>query len=275
MHPSGQAQTSRIGVTTNISNPTLVKSAQKRAPSRDRARFFYSGAAILLLVLMFLGFQQFYLHGRAFPNRPLTPPIRTLLIAHGIAMTTWMLLLVVQPLLVVNGKRRLHMTLGKVGAVSAAFTFVLGFKLGIAAAHVAPPELRRWNMPNKQFMAVPIISITIFAIFVTIGVLNRRRPAIHRPMMLLATLAAMPAALNRIDALNSLYSQTIWGTIFGPFFISLLIGAVFFVIKWALTRKFDAYFATGWAFLVAVSAGIMKLATTDTWNSIATVLLRY
>jgi len=46
--------------------------------SPKRARLFYFGVAALLLVLMSLGFQQFYLHGKAYPNRELAPPIRTL-----------------------------------------------------------------------------------------------------------------------------------------------------------------------------------------------------
>ncbi|HRD68426.1 MAG TPA: hypothetical protein PKY50_20055 [Candidatus Competibacter sp.] len=247
----------------------------KRPAFPARARLFYTGAAALLLILMFLGFQQFYLHGKAFPDRPLTPPIRTLLISHGVAMSLWMLLLLVQPLLVVNQKYRVHITLGKIGAVLAACIFILGFKLGIEATRVTPPEVRLWNLPYKQFMAVPIISVTVFAGFVTAGIVNRRRPEIHRPMMLLATLAVIPAALDRIDAITSLYRDTVWGTLFGPFFSSLVIGAVFLVVKWALTRSFDRFYAAGWAGLVVVSAGIMKLATTQAWDGIASSLLRY
>jgi len=251
--------------------------AQKPSPAvpKDRARFFYTGAAALLLLVMFLGFQQFYLHGRAYPNRPLTPPIRNLLIAHGLVMSSWLVLLLIQPLLIVNNKYRTHMLLGRVGAVLAACIFVLGVRIGISAARISPPELRLWNMPYKQFLAIPIIGITVFAVFVAIGVWYRRRPEIHRPMMLLATLAAIVAALDRIDWMTSLYRQTIWGTIFGPFFAALVIGAVLFGVKWALTRSFDRYFALGWAGLVLASAGIMALATSDLWDSISSFLLQY
>ena len=93
-------------------------------------------------------------------------------------------------------------------------------------------------------------------------------------MMLLATLAAIPAALDRIDALSSLYRHTVWGTIFGPFFSALVIGGVFLVVRWALTRAFDRYYAIGWAGLVVASAGIMKLATTQVWDRFASFLLR-
>jgi hypothetical protein len=83
----------------------------------DRARFFYTGAAVLLLVLVFLGFQQLYLHGKAYPGRPLTPPIRTIVIVHGVVMSSWTLFLVAQPLLIANRKHKWHMLLGRIGAV--------------------------------------------------------------------------------------------------------------------------------------------------------------
>lgn len=260
----------------NSSQSLLFDKFHAKGPaSPNGAHLFYTGASALLLILMFFGFQQFYLHGQAFPNRELTPPIRTLLILHGTAMSAWMLLFLAQPLLIVSGNRHVHMMFGRVGAVLATCIFILGLKLGIEATKVTPPEVRLWNMPYKQFMAVPIISITIFAGFVMVAILNRRRPEIHRPMMLLATLAAMPAALDRIDAISSLYRQTVWGMIFGPFFSSLVIGLVFLVVNWALTRKFDRHYAMGWAGLVAASVGIMKLATTEVWDGLASFLLCY
>lgn len=254
-------------------NANLAIDTPKRTNANDLVRYLYAATSVLLLVLTFLGFQQFYLQGKAFPNRPLAPPIRTLVIAHGVSMSAWILLLLVQSMLVVGRKFRLHMTLGKIGGVLAAAIFVLGFKLGIEATRVSPPEVRLWNLPYKQFMAVPIIGITIFAAFVAIGIWKRRRPEIHRPAMLLATLAAMSAAMDRIDAIASLYRQSPWGTLFGPFFSALVIGAVFLLLEWILTRKFDRYFAAGFAGLVAASAGIMRFATTDAWDRIADFLL--
>lgn len=228
----------------------------------------------MLLVLMFLGFQQFYLHGRAYPGRELTPPIRTLLILHGIGMTTWMLLFLVQPLLIVAGNRRVHMMLGRVGAVLAACIVILGLQLGIESARVNPPDMRLWGLAPKQFMAVPVISILIFAGFVFAGLWNWRRPELHRPMMLLAVLAVIPAAVDRIDAIQSLYRGTVWGTIFGPFFSMLVVGLFFLVVKRLLARSWDRWFAMGYAGLVVASALTMQLATMSAWDHFASFLLR-
>lgn len=241
---------------------------------RNPSRLFYTAAAALLLALMVLGFRHFYLHGKAYPGRELAPPIRNLLILHGVGMAAWMLLFLVQPLLIAVGNRRIHRMLGYIGAGLAACIVILGFRLGIEATLISPPELRIWGLSPKQFMAVPIVSILIFAVFVGIGVWHRRRPEAHRPMMLLASLAAMSAAVSRIDAISDLYRGTLWESLFGPFFATLAVGALLLVIKWGLTRSFSWPFALGYAGLVAANVGIMQLATTSAWDGFASYLLR-
>jgi hypothetical protein len=259
----------------NPSTTLAFDQSQADAPAAsNRARFFYFGAAALLFVLMLIGFQQFYLHGRAFPNRELTPPIRTLLILHGTAMSAWMLLFLAQPLLIASGNRRVHMRLGRFGAGLAACIVFLGVRVGIEAARVNPPDMKLWGLVPKHFMAIPLIAILMFAVFVIAGVWNRRRPEVHRPMMLLAALAVIPAPLDRIDAIRNLYSGTVWGTIFGPFFASLVIGLLFLVVKWLLTRSWDRWYARGYAGLVVAGALTMQLATSQVWDQFASFLLR-
>ncbi len=106
-----------------------VQTDRAKASSSNPVRFFYSGAAILLLILAFIGFQHFYLHGRNFENQELDADRRGLLIVHGIAMTAWMLLFVVQTLLIVSGNRRFHRILGWVSASVALCVVALGAQL--------------------------------------------------------------------------------------------------------------------------------------------------
>ena len=47
---------------------------------------------------------------------------------------------------------------------------VLGLQLGIESTLISPPGLRIWGLTPKQFMAVPVISIMIFAGFVIAGI---------------------------------------------------------------------------------------------------------
>ena len=237
-------------------------------------RYFYSIATVLLLGLTVVGFQLFYFHGMAYPGRPLTPPIKTLIIMHGVAMSLWMLLAIIQPLLIAGGNRRAHMALGKIMTVIAVVLVVLGLKLGIAACKTAPPDLMFGPLTPKQFMSVPVLVIVLFALFVATGVLMRKRPDIHKPIMFLASLAAVAAAIARMDFLNHLYRGTVWQKLFSDFFFTLVIGGVFLIAKCVVFRKFDRWFAAGFAVMVVWFWMVAQIAPTPTWDAIASLLLR-
>lgn len=222
---------------------------------------------------MLLGFQQFYLHGRAYPAHPLAPPIKGLLIAHGVAMTSWVVLFLVQPLLIVSGNRRIHMKLGIAGAILAACIVVLGLYLPIQTTRFEP-DMSLWGLNRIHFMAIPMFTVTAFGVFVAIGVRLRRRPEVHRPMMLLATLSIIPAATDRITGLPDLYAASIWGYLFGPFFVAVVVGVAFFLVKWLLTRSADRWFALGFSALAVVWFVTMRVAPTDAWGRFASFLVR-
>lgn len=239
----------------------------------DRDKYFYTAAAVLMLVLVVLGFRLFYAHGQAFPGRPLTPPIRQRVIQHGIAMSAWIILLVIQPLLIVNRRYKLHMTLGKLGAVLAAVIVVLGIRVALGAASVNPPDLKIWGLVPRQFLTVQLHAVVFFAGFVAVGVWYRQRPAIHKPMMFFATLTAVAAAIDRIDWITRFYADTALGACFGPYLAPTGIAIVLLLVKWALTRAFDRVFALGCLLLAISGPVVLKLATTSAWDKFAGLLL--
>lgn len=238
------------------------------------SRLYHTFVAASLIALMLWGFQHFYFQGRSYPGREIPPPIRTLVIVHGVTMTAWLVLLQAQALLIMTRRRKVHVTLGKIGAVLAVTIVVFGMQLGIESTRMNPPDMRIWGLSPKQFMIVPIGSIALFAGLVTAGVMYRRRPELHRTLMLLATLTAIPAAVSRIDPLNALYAGTVWDAWFGPFFATAVIAVIFLVVKTALTRTVDRYYAVGCVALIASFALIMWLAPTGAWDSVAGFLLR-
>ncbi len=253
-----------------------MPSGRSQAPSPTSlkvSRLFYSATAALMLALAFAGFSRFFLQGMAYPGREIAPPIRTLVIVHGSVMTAWLVLLLVQPLLIVRGSRRVHMTLGKVGAALAGLILVLGVWVAIGSTSVTPPEARIWGLPPRQFMVVPFFSALVFAAFVGVGLYFRRRPAIHRPMMMLATLSAIPAAVSRIDLLNNLYIGTVWERVFGPFFATVVLGVVLLGIRSVLMRSLDRWFAVGLGSLTVAWALIMQVAPTVAWEWFTTAVV--
>lgn len=254
--------------------PSALPGDSLTTPSGQQTeRILYAAAGGVLFLLMFVGFQQFYLHGKAFPGHPIFPPLRGLLIAHGLSMTSWMTLFVVQTLLVVNHKFRTHMVLGTAGMVVAAAVLVFGSWAAIATTRLAP-DLVRQGLHRKEFLLVPLSDMLKFGTFVTIAVWNRRRPEIHRPMMLLATLTMISAAAGRTPAINNLYVSTVWSQWFGAFFPKLVIGASFLAIKTLITRRFDRWFAWGLAALAVASFIIWQIAFTPAWSRMADYLTR-
>jgi hypothetical protein len=251
----------------------VIRPRVSRASSVNAAKWFYPASAVLLLALAFIGFGRFFLHGKAYPDRPIHPDIKLTVIAHGISMTAWLVLLIVQPMLIALRKHKLHMMLGKVGAVLALAILVLGVMTAIGSAKTTPAAALIWGLPPKQFMAVPFISVLAFAGFITLGIVYRKKPDIHRAMMFFGTMTAMSAAVSRIDPLNNLYLGTVWERWFGPFFLTFVLGVVLLAVRCALIRRFDRTFAYGLAGMIAIGVFIMNIAPTRAWEAFATVLV--
>jgi hypothetical protein len=113
--------------------------------------------------------------------------------------------------------------------------------------------------------------IALFAVFVTMGVLNRKRPLIHRPMMLMACLVIVSGATGRIAQVGSIFGGHHWMGIFGPV---VTLGALLLVVRAAMTRSFDRPFAMGLAVFVVVTLIAGRLATTSTWVDWAAMILK-
>lgn len=250
-----------------------MKSNTASASSCNCTHRFYLSSSIVLLVLTVIGFRFFYFHGQAFPGRELTPPIRSLLMIHGIIMSLWMLLSVAQPLLINVGNRRLHMSLGRFGAVLVAVMFVVGWKVGIAATKVNPPEMTLFGLVGKQFMVVPTLGVTFLALFVAIGVWQRRRPEIHRPMMLMASLSAVPAAIGRIPLLNYWWAGTVWEQLFSAFFSTILIAALLIAGHFVIIRRVDRWLLGSFAGYVVICLAISLIGKTALWERFASYLI--
>lgn len=234
---------------------------------------FHLFAAAVLLACVVIGFRHFWFGGRAYPGRELTPPIRGLVVAHGVAMALWMVLLVVQSLLVVRRRVKLHMTLGKAGGLLGLAIVALGWKVGIESARVAPPEFALHGLGARAFMAISVLGVTLFGIGVGVGIAARKRPHIHRAAMVLGTLAAVTAALDRIDWLTQPLIGTALHDVFGPFAAAVLVGALLFLVRCAFARRIDRVWCAGFALLCLGFFGIWKFAGTEAWDAAARSLL--
>lgn len=233
-------------------------------------RFFYTAAGAIFLVLIVIGFQQYIFHGRHFDGTAIAPVMLAIVVAHSSAIFAWFVMFFVQALLISTHNRRVHMTLGWGVVGIAALIVVTGPLVATRSMQVDPTQVI-FDWPGPQFLLVMYTEIALFAVFVTLGVLARKRPRIHRPMMLMASLAIVSGATARIAQVNSIYGFHHWVATFGPV---VTLGLLLLVVRWGLTRSFDRPFAAGLAVLTVATLIAGRLAMTNVWVDWAGMILR-
>lgn len=233
-------------------------------------RFFYTAAGAIFLILTVIGFQRYIFAGRHADGTSIDPTILATVVVHSTAIFAWYLLFFVQSLLISTQNRRLHMKLGWSVLLIASTIAVSGPLVALRSTRLDPnTPIFEWS--PRQFLLVMYSQIALFVVFVAIGVLNRKRPRIHRPMMLLACLVILAGATGRIPQLHSIFGVDGWTALFGPV---LTLGALLLLARLAMTRRFDREFATGYAALVIFTLVVSRLAVTDLWANWASTLLK-
>ena len=234
-------------------------------------QYYYTAASILLLLLTAYGFRKFYLHGTDSLGAPITPSLLTLVVIHTVIFSAWIILFVVQPLVVAKGNRRLHMTLGKFGVLLAIAIVVAGMALAIASTLTKPDQVfGLLGVKRTQQFMIPFANMIHFVTFATLGIVYRKKPEMHRPMMLLATITIVMAALARFTN-QSLSGTYVW-TYLGPFASPLILGAFLLFIHWLATRHRSHWFAAGMLFSIVTSALAYRVMKSELWERFTTWL---
>jgi len=228
-------------------------------------------SGLMFLLLTFWGFHAFYLHGKPAFGDSIQPRMFVLDSIHGAAMSCWVVLFLIQSLLIGAGNRRLHMKLGWAALAVAPVLAISSVLTALRSVQSSPDDPLFFAFPYHRFMLVMFTEIALYTAFVTAGLITRKRPAIHRSMMLFASLSILSGSTARIPALYPLFSEVGWRGLFGPIFA---IGAVLLVIRFFLTRRLDRPFALGYTAMVVVYILASQLAFTETWNRIAMAMLK-
>lgn len=232
--------------------PALTR--QPAAPVR-RQGFFFTGFAVVSLLIVFAGF------GETFFLRALTdhPPLPPLVIFHGVVFSAWLVLLLAQTSLVAAGRTGSHRRLGALGGWLAALMLVVGWFTAIAGAR------RGFIAGGTAGVTDPLAGLALslrdlfaFTALVAAGIYYRRRPEIHKRLLVLATINILPAAVGRLPIDSSL---------FGPLLTSLVLSA----IAWDLftTRKVHPINLWGGPLTIASMLAMFPLGRTELWNRLA------
>ena len=165
-------------------NPAIIR--------RRRERWFYIGMSIALVITVFAGFAPTYYLRPYFNPAPLMP----LLHLHGFVFTSWLVLFVTQTTLVAAHRTDIHRRLGVAGGVIAVLMVLLGITTALVRAKQGATPLP--GISPLSFLVVPLGDMFVFPILVGAGFYYRRRPDVHKRLMMLATISILAAAIARL-----------------------------------------------------------------------------
>jgi hypothetical protein len=257
---------------SSITAAVPLPGPQFQVDGLERLTYLIAGGAMAAMVCV--GFHQFYLHGLNALGKPVTRQIAGLVYIHGTLMTGWIIFFIVQSSLIVRGNRSLHMKLGAAGVVLYALIVAVGTVTALLSTHYNPAGAHPpWG--PQRFLTVPLTAIYGFAVLAGIALLYRRKRGVHRPMMLLGTLFAVSAGIARIGAIRQPFFQASHGSLFTTYWMPPIIAAVLVgLLKLALTRRWDRYYATGLAIMVFIAAAGAYISTTGWWLQLAYLVRR-
>jgi len=232
--------------------------------SLDRRAFdrrLFAAAAVLFPLIILAGFgRTYYLKG--FFD---TPPLASMLVhLHGIFMSAWVVLFILQVWLVSARRIQVHQRLGFAAIGLGILVIVVGFFTAVRAAKFgstsAPPD----GIPPLAFLIVPLTDLVIFAILFSAAIYFRKKSAEHKRLMLLTAINFLPPAIARIPVPSLQALGPLW--FFGlPAALALIALGV---DSWR-NKKLNKIFLAG--ILLLISSFVVRLALmgTNAWMRIA------
>lgn len=209
---------------------------------------FFIGVAVVMLVVISLGFGKSFFLRPVFSDTPL--PIH--LVVHGVTMTAWYLLFLIQACLVHAGRIGLHRSLGVAGLLLGAGVVVTGVQVQFSAF----PRMQAIGMLSTPegmaaavgFTLMGLAGLFAFAVVLVLAIALRRRPATHKRLMFWAAVLALGPAFASSRPLGQWLDSLVAPLL--PFFPSdLLWFVVLMAYDWRTLRRFHPATYLGFAAL--------------------------
>lgn len=228
----------------------------RRLPEYHLFPWIPAGLALLVVI----GFAQTWFLKSLFD----TPVLPLMVHLHGLVMSAWVVLFVLQTRLVAAHRVDLHRRLGIVGAVLLVLVPVMGVITAIHAARLGHSP----GPPPLVFLSVPLFNILAFSVLAGSGLALRRRSDWHRRLMLAATLNFLPPATGRI-ALQYTHLPNL-PVAFGSVDVILLACVVYDTVR---NRRLHPAFVLGLAVTLAWQAAVLGFGRTPQWAHVAAWLV--
>jgi hypothetical protein len=240
-----------------VTMQTIAVPGQARAVERTRrARSrFYVGLAAFMTGIVMVGFWPSYFGPMLRGNieRPLVIQL------HGLIFVGWMALFITQVALAARGRVDLHRKAGRLGIAYGWLVLAMGIVAGPAASvlHVRAGEWTRDQ--GAGFLLTTFGDMVLFGAFFAAAVAYRRRPEIHKRLMIAATVALLFAAVGRMRFIESTGIRAmVW---LSPMFVGM-------AYDWFARRRVHPAYLIGTVGLF-VGATRVLFTQSDAWLRIA------
>jgi hypothetical protein len=235
------------------------RAGRSAAPTRPSGSRLYAWMALAAALIIFAGFARTFYLRSSFG----APPLSALLVVHGIVMTAWFVLFFVQVWLVGMGRTDLHRRLGVFGMAVAVLVLFVGVAAAIDAGRRGVSPASGLVTP-LEFMAVPLFDMPVFAALVAVAFWLRRRPDVHKRLMVLASLGMLTPAIARVPLR---FIQDGGPPVF--FGLAIMVVLACIAIDTVRSRKLHRAFAWGGLWVVAMVPLRLFIAGTDAWTRFA------
>lgn len=238
----------------------MAYGVRKSATDRRAHSWFYVGMSCILLLIVFVGFSR-TLYLRSFFDVPELP---TSLWAHGLVLTAWFVTFVIQTTFVAVRRPGIHRRLGWIGAGLGVAVFAVSM---LVTLNVAPRQRALGVDIEARLRGLSgivwsdLAALVAFAIFLSTAIALRRRPEMHKRLMVLSSISIVQPAMSRIWAWPLFDGLS--GGLLGLGGLSLLLIAL---VVYDLTSRKRVHAVTalgGSFFMVCKIVGIYVIARSE------------
>ncbi len=177
-------------------------------------KYKYLGYFLLLLIpLTFVGFYKTYFS--QFPA--FEKNIDAFIHFHAFIASIWILLLIVQPLLIINKKHKIHIKVGKI----SFFIFPL------LILSFIPQMIKIINSENSIFLFFPLSDSILLILFYSLAIYNRKTAPKHMRYMIATTLVFLGPTVGRIGPILLGWSELLTQNVQYGIIYLILVSLIF------------------------------------------------
>mgnify|MGYP000200473981 CR=1 FL=1 len=203
-------------------------------------------------------------------------PMTWAVAAHGAIFGAWLLLFLTQTILIKKGKIAVHRRLGYLAALLAALMVLSGYTSAIAMArrgYDLSGDLIQCDSDPLGQLVFQLGDIFSFSILVGLAIWFRSNSAIHKRLMLLATIGSlMPAALAHIIGHSPVLREITAPIIVIPLFILLFARAIYERFSRGRIHPISLWVAI--SLFVWANFRALVIGPSDAWHKFAEWLIR-